>query len=127
MKNYLYILIIIILTILLISCNPKEVFAPLDTISSFEIDASRLPNLEYFEFTNSQLTEFPIFIKEKQNIDVINIAYNSISYIPIEESINILIIAAGNQIINTDNKNIIIGSGDDVYFLLPEKYRQYVR
>ena len=90
------------------------------------IDASRLPNLEYFEFTNSQLTEFPLLIKNKQNVDTINIAYNRISNIPIDESMEILVIAVGNPINYTNNRNIITGT-EGTFFLLPEKYRQYVQ
>ena len=98
------------------------------SINNLKIDASKFPNLEYFEFTNSQLNQFPIIIQEKGNINAINIAYNRINDIPIEESTNILIIAVGNPIVAyTSNKNIIIGPGDDVYYLLPEEYRQYVR
>jgi hypothetical protein len=90
------------------------------------IDASRLPNLEYFEFTNSQLTEFPLAITKRQKIDTINVAFNRISNIPIDESMGILVMAVGNPIISFDNRNIITGTGD-IFHLLPEEYRQYVK
>jgi hypothetical protein len=95
---------------------------------SQKIDASRIPNLEYFEFTNSKLTDFPITIQNTRKIDTINIAYNNIGNIPINNRINILIIAVGNPIQETRNKKIITGSPEDsIYHLLPERYRQYVR
>jgi hypothetical protein len=39
---------------------------------------------------------------------------------------DILVIAVGNPLIESDKKNIITGTGD-IYYILPEKYRQYVR
>jgi len=92
------------------------------------IDATRLPYLEYFEFTHSQLTEFPILIQERRNIDTINVAFNNISNIPIDESLDILIIAVRNQIRNTGNSNIVTDvPGNNIFIILPEKYRQYLR
>ena len=92
------------------------------------IDVTRLPYLEYFEFTHSQLTEFPILIQERRNIDTINVSFNSISIIPIDENLDILIIAVRNQIRNTGNSNIITDvPGNNIYYILPERYRQYLR
>jgi len=91
-----------------------------------EINAAKLPNLEYFEFTNSDLIKFPIEIREKRKIDIINVAYNKIDYIPIEECIDILIIAIDNPIHSVNNKNIVT-QVDSYSFFLPEKYRQYAR
>jgi len=91
------------------------------------IDASKFPNLEYFEFTNSSLTEFPIEIIKKHKIEVINISFNNISNIPIRECLNIFIIAVGNPIVSFENKNIIMSNKNEYFFLVPEEYRQYVR
>ena len=91
-----------------------------------KIDASMLPNLEYFEFTNSSLTKFPMINLERRNMEIINIAYNNISIIPLEETTDIIIIALRNPVINSNNKNVITGDAN-LFFLLPEKYREYVR
>lgn len=92
------------------------------------IDASKLPYLEYFECTNSQLVKFPIEIKERRKIDTINIAYNNIEDITIPNYMDILIIAVGNPLLVTDTKKIITGPrGTDIYNILPENYRQYLR
>ena len=97
------------------SCRIKE-----------KIDASKLPNLEYFEFTHSSLTEFPIINLEKRNMEIINIAYNNISSIPLEETTDIIIIALRNPLDNFNYENVITVD-TNIYFLLPEKYREYVR
>ncbi len=98
------------------------------SINNLKIDISRLSNLEYFEFTNSQLLETPFIINEKQNMDIINIAYNNINNISIAEEIDVKIIAIGNPIQNAENKNLILGErADSIYYFLPEKYRQYIR
>jgi len=91
-----------------------------------KIDASRLPYLEYFEFTNSQLNEFPIKIVEKRNINTINIAFNNITFIPVADYKCILIIATGNPISDTGNPNIIT-SGRSFFHTVPERYRRFVR
>jgi Leucine-rich repeat (LRR) protein len=44
------------------------------------IDVSKLPNLEYFEFTNSEITEIPLFIDNKTKLDIINVSYNKIDH-----------------------------------------------
>jgi len=92
-----------------------------------KIDASKILLLEYFEFTNSSLTEFPIKISKKGNISMINIAFNNISNIPIYKCTDISIIAINNPIQNKNNRNIILGDENNYYAILPEKYRQYVR
>ena len=91
-----------------------------------KIDASRLPHLEYFEFTNSSLTEFPIKICNQNKLDIINVAFNNIHNIPNVEYLKVLILAVSNPI-NINNKNVITGDVNDYFFLVPEKYRQYIR
>ena len=96
-------------------------------IANNKIDASKLPNLEYIEFTNSRLIEFPIEVREKQKLETINVSYNDIINIPIDRYIDIQVIAWRNPIQNLCNKNIKTGNGDRYYSIVPEKYRQYVR
>ena len=66
-----------------------------------------------------------LVIQKKQKIDTINIAYNKIRNIPIDEDMDMLVIAVGNPV-KYINKNIITGTGS-IYHLLPELYRQYVQ
>jgi len=91
------------------------------------IDASRLPNLEYFEFTNSQLTEFPLRVVERRNISTINIAFNNIRDISSIENMEILIIAHRNPIRITGNQNIITYDGSSFFYAVPKRYRRFVR
>jgi len=91
------------------------------------VDVSRLPNLEYFEFTHSQLVDFPILIEERRSISVINIASNNITDISGVENMGILLIAKGNPIQYTGNTNIITGSMDNFFHAVPERYRRFVR
>jgi Leucine-rich repeat (LRR) protein len=87
------------------------------------IEISRIPNLEYFEFTNSQLTELPLRLTNQSSLRVINIAYNNISNINVDLDSNIMIIITGNPIYEK-KPNWISGR---LFEILPLEYRQYIR
>jgi len=86
-----------------------------------KIDASRLPNLEYFEFTNSHLTCFPLIVDKRRNIGAINIAVNNISDISSVEGMGILVIADRNPSIIADD------DGHVFLYAVPERYRRFIR
>ncbi|MCL2194178.1 MAG: hypothetical protein FWB78_12390 [Treponema sp.] len=91
-----------------------------------KIDASRLPNLEYFEFSQSRLTNLPIKIVERGNINTINISGNNITDISSVYDMGILVLVHVNPIPNTGNPNILTGGWDVFFRSLPERYRRFL-
>jgi Leucine-rich repeat (LRR) protein len=83
-----------------------------------KIEISRMRQLEYFEFTNGGLTELPLILdaEKANNIKVINIAYNKITDLNINDNYRDVIIVATNNPIQERGANILFG---DLFEALP--------
>jgi Leucine-rich repeat (LRR) protein len=92
---------------------------------NMKININRLPELEYLELSNMGLTELPFSIESVSKLKIINLAYNKLLDIEINENLPVMIIATGNPLTLTiKRKNIYVG---DLFELLPPEYHQYIQ
>jgi Leucine-rich repeat (LRR) protein len=90
-----------------------------------KIDINRLPELEYIELSNMGLTELPFVIGSVSKLRIINVAYNKLLDIEIDENLPLMIIATGNPLsLMRKRRNIHVG---DLFDLLPPEYHQYIQ
>jgi hypothetical protein len=95
-------------------------------IDDKKIEISRIPELEYFEYSYGSLTEFPLILNNKSRLKVINLLFNKISNISLETDTDIIIIVIGNPI-RERKKYMVFGNFEDFSKILPPEYRKYIR